>query len=271
MTRIGIVGLGTMGLAITGRLRQHGITVSGYDVDTAAQEPFVARGGAWAGTLGELCAETDTVLVLVQSAAQVRAILSEIAQSMSGPVLCLIGATVQPSDVTDLAASAPPGLRLLDAPMAGAVQAAESGQLVFFIGGDAADHASITDVLDVIAAGAPLVGDLGTGQLVKAVNSLMLHAARAGVDEAMELLDAWAQHHRVDTDASTRAMTATTGDSWALRNRAFVQRYRGPKWTVKDLDIALHLADALGLEAPVATYLRDHFAADVGSVTARSR
>jgi 3-hydroxyisobutyrate dehydrogenase len=266
MTRLGIIGLGAMGLALTERLRAGGLSVSGYDIKESAKPPFEEAGGQWAESLEALCGTTDTVLVLVQSAAQVETVLTELGAACSRPTLCLAGATIEPEVLIGLAKQLPDNLTLLDTPMAGGVEAARTGELVFFVGGSSDDYDRVRDVLDVISQKAPLVGGLGTGQVVKTVNSMMLHAARAGAIEAMNVLEAWASANQVDLASARDGMSSTTGDNWTLRNWDYLKHYTGPRWTVKDLDIAITLADQLSIDVPVAGYLREHFAEDVQTI-----
>ncbi|MGL6252851.1 MAG: NAD(P)-binding domain-containing protein, partial [Billgrantia desiderata] len=69
--RVGVIGLGAMGLGTATALHERGLTVVGCDVAESACRAFEATGGRCAATPAELAAQCDVVLVVVVNAAQV--------------------------------------------------------------------------------------------------------------------------------------------------------------------------------------------------------
>jgi len=139
-TRVGFVGLGTMGLPMATNLTADDVTVHGYDVDEDAVRKLEDAGGIREDAVTDLGASCRIVSVVVKTAAQVRSVLTGrdgvfTAMEESGGIV-LIHSTIHPEACQSLSDEAPDGVVVLDAPMSGAHIRAETGELAFMVGGE---------------------------------------------------------------------------------------------------------------------------------------
>ena len=137
--KIGIVGLGIMGLSIARNCARAGFEVSGFDTDPERAAMLRQAGGTPCATAAEVAAAADIVLTSLPSIAaldQTAAALAAVAHP--GQILCEL--STLPTEVKqrnhDLLAGA--GIVMLDCPLSGTGSQAETGDLVVLASGDLA-------------------------------------------------------------------------------------------------------------------------------------
>lgn len=255
--RIGVVGLGRMGLAMAGTLVRKGHEVTGFDLMPQARERARAAGVAVTNSLGELLGGADLVLSSLPRDADVEAIVEGPQGLMAqAPGRLLVDtSTVAPATTRRLASLlASRGQGLIDAPVSGGPAGAEAGALTFMVGGDAAHVACALPLLEALGKVIVHVGDSGAGNLAKLVNNLFCATHLAGVGEALRLAEALA----VDPARLFEAVNAASG-------RSAVSEVNLPRWILsgsfdsgftmglmrKDVRLAAGLGPAAGLRLPL--------------------
>jgi 3-hydroxyisobutyrate dehydrogenase len=184
------MGLGLMGAGMARRLLAAGFPVTAYNRTRAKAE---AIGAKVANSPREAAAGADVVIsMLPDETASREAWLGEggaLAGARSGAVLIESG--TQPITwVKELAAAAGArGCAFIDAPVTGSRPAAESGELLFLAGGDAAAVDSVRDVLAPMSRGVAYMGPTGSGALMKLINNFMTGVQVASLAEALALID----------------------------------------------------------------------------------
>ena len=129
--RVGVIGLGSMGMGVALNLVQHGHSVFGAELREAARAELVAAGGQAVAKASELPGGMEALVVFVVNAAQVDSVLFGAEGCLDrlapgGVVLCCT--TVAPEYARSLDARlAERQLRLLDAPVSGGAGAARGG------------------------------------------------------------------------------------------------------------------------------------------------
>jgi 3-hydroxyisobutyrate dehydrogenase len=190
-SKIGFVGLGTMGGQMARRLAASGYAVTGYDVDAGRARRAHEGGVALAESPAGAAEGAEVVLSSLPDPATVRrAYLGAdgvLAKARPGMTLVDLS-TIDPDTWREVAAAAQPaGVDCLDAPVSGGPAEAGSGKLVFIVGGDAAVLERCRPVLGTLGSDVHHVGSLGSGQVVKIVNNVMSMANVAIAAEAMVL------------------------------------------------------------------------------------
>lgn len=184
------------------------------------------------------------------------------------PVLLCDCSTVSPSFSRALAARLPPPHLLVDAPVSGGVPAARAGTLTFMVGGNDAAFAAASPLLALMGARTVRCGSAnGAGQAAKIANNLALAVQYAGVCEALAL------GRRCGVDPlllSDEVFASSSADCWAVRkyspvpgagegnspaSRGYGAGFGAPLM-VKDLELALELAEEVGAPAPLAAAAR---------------
>jgi L-threonate 2-dehydrogenase len=191
VSRVGIVGLGLLGGAVSGRLRGAGHAVVGHDIVPACVERLVALGGTAAKSAAEVAARTEVVCTLLPALAAVeQAVLGAdgvLAGARPGLVLCQMS-TISPALTERLARdTAARGCVFLDCPISGTSAMVAEGQGAIFVGGDRAAYERWRPLLESILPTAVHVGTAGQAMLLKLVANLLVALNSAAVAEALTL------------------------------------------------------------------------------------
>jgi 3-hydroxyisobutyrate dehydrogenase len=259
--RIGFIGLGAMGLPMTGHLvaAGHDVTVASRSrgpIDAAvalgAQDGVTPLGVAEAAELVILCVPNSPEVVEV-----VDAMLPALGEGKTVVDCSTIDPEVEREQHARVGAS---GARYLDAPLSGGTAGARSGVLTLMVGGDAATLEDVTPALSAFAGLIVHVGGPGVGQVVKLCNNLIYAAQMTATAEATAL----AVKSGVDMHKLFEVLTHATGDCVAVRTRLPVAGVvpdspASHEWApgfmtdlmAKDLDLAL--AYAAAARVPMAT------------------
>lgn len=218
--RVGVIGLGAMGMGVARSLLRAGFAVHAYDVRAEAVEQIVAAGGHAAASPTALGAEVDVAIVLVVNAEQTEAVLFDehgAAQSMAPGSVVIASATVSPDFARALGRRLhAAGLMMIDGPVSGGAAKAAAGEMTVMASGAPEAFGKCEAVLQAIAARVYRLGDEpGPGSVVKMINQLLagVHIAAAG--EAMAL----AIRAGANPDQVYEVISNSAGNSWMFSNR----------------------------------------------------
>jgi 3-hydroxyisobutyrate dehydrogenase len=256
--RVGVIGLGSMGLGVARSLVRAGFEVHAFDVRREVLEAFGSEGGHPAASPAELGAAVEVVVTLVVNAEQTdEALFGErgAAPRLSRGSLVMTSATVPPeyaAAVGERLRAA--GLLHLDAPVSGGAAKAAEGQLSIMASGSPEAFEKAGAVLDAIAARVYRLGDAsGQGSKVKMVNQLLAGVHIAAAAEAMALC----MKAGADPAAVYDVICHSAGASWMFQNR--VPHILAGDYTplsavsifVKDLGLVLDSARRCGMPLPL--------------------
>jgi len=218
--RVGVVGLGSMGLGMATSLVKRGIAVSGYDLNPAAAAQLVQAGGRSADSAAEAARGADALVVVVVNADQTEAVLfgdGAAAREMQPDGVIAACATMAPQDARRLADKASAsGLLYLDAPISGGAVKAAAGQLTIMASGSPEAFEKAHPVLEAMAGTVHRLGDAaGIGASFKMVNQLLAGVHIAAACEAIT----FAARLGLDLPTVYEVITGSAGNSWMFENR----------------------------------------------------
>ena len=187
----------------------------------------------------------------------------DVVEVVSGPGGVLTGlrpgsvvvdhSTISPVETRRLAGViAEAGAAWVDAPVSGGSEGALNGTLAVMVGADPGDLATVRPVIDAYATTVTHVGPVGSGQLAKLVNQVLVVVNQLAASEALLLAEAAG----LDLEKTIAAVAGGAGSSWMLVNRGpqMIAHDWRPGFTVdlqqKDLRLALEAADGLGVPLP---------------------
>ena len=155
------------------------------------------------------------------------------------------------------------GARYLDAPVARTRQAAEAGTLSVMVGGDAETFARVQPILACIASEITHCGVIGSGQVTKILNNMVLFETVAALSEAYAI----ARRAGLDPALLFDTLAKGSADSFALRShgmkaiipQTFPERAFSVEYARKDLAYALELAADTKVDAEGARRVDDLF------------
>ncbi|MEJ2479388.1 MAG: NAD(P)-dependent oxidoreductase [Acidihalobacter sp.] len=172
------IGLGIMGSRMAANLLQHGANLTVYNRSQAPARALGELGARIAASARDAVDDADVVFTMLSSPEAVTEVAlgdDGFLPAMKPNALWADCSTVNPSFSQEEAAAARArGLRFLDAPVAGSAPQAEKGELVFFVGGDAADVKEAEELIGHMGSKLIHVGETGRGTSLKMlVNSLL--------------------------------------------------------------------------------------------------
>ncbi|CAJ0808023.1 L-threonate dehydrogenase [Ralstonia psammae] len=264
--KVGVIGLGAMGLGIAKTLRNHGYTVHACDARPGAAADFAKEGGVDCATPAEVAAGVDVVVSVVVNAAQTEAVLfgeGGAASAMRSGSTFVMCSTVDPNWSIALEARlAQQGILYVDGPISGGAAKAASGQMTMMTSATPEAYAAAGHVLDAMAGKVYRLGDkAGAGSKVKIINQLLAGVHIAAAAEAMAL----GLREGVAADALYEVITHSAGNSWMFENR--MAHVLAGDYTplsavdifVKDLGLVLDTARATKFPLPLAATAHQMF------------
>jgi 3-hydroxyisobutyrate dehydrogenase-like beta-hydroxyacid dehydrogenase len=253
--RVGLIGLGKMGLPIGRLLHQRGFTVSGYDVALPAIKAAASAGIQPVNSPKAVAAVSDLVIVAVGFDSEVEAVMfgdkGLLAGAADGSVIA-IASTVAPRTMKKIAARLPaqPAVALLDIPLCRGEGAAQDGKLLIMGGGDKATFDACRSAFAAFADSVFHLGPLGAGEVGKMVNNLILWASICANEEGLRLGEALG----VEREALRAALIDSSACNWSLETRP---EEKPMPWAEKDMTIVLKEADALRMSLPLCGVVKE--------------
>jgi 3-hydroxyisobutyrate dehydrogenase-like beta-hydroxyacid dehydrogenase len=211
--KIGFIGVGRMGSAIAGRLKDAGFDLVVYDTVPDMTKPFAAKGVAVAAGLKECCGDRDIVITMLpDDPALEQAALGPggICDALPAGSLHMMMGTHGPAAVAACAARHESlGQASVATPVLGRPDVAAAGQLGIIIGGPAAAAERCKPVIDVVARRVFPAGDRPEhAAIVKLANSLVLACAIEAMGEGYSLVRKYGVDARVLYDVMTEGLFA---------------------------------------------------------------
>jgi 3-hydroxyisobutyrate dehydrogenase-like beta-hydroxyacid dehydrogenase len=242
-----------MGLPIIGHLVRAGFPVIVYDVDPAKRETVADKGAAFVTDIGDVAARCGTVLVCVGYEEQLNEIMlggdGLLRRLPRGTVVAVLS-TVSAAVMKRLhAADEPYGVDVVDAPVCRGSRAADAGELLSLLGGTEAAVTKFTPVARAYSADAVHLGDVGAGQVGKAINNLILWACLVADHEGLAL----AKRFGVDIDQLRSALRTSSAANQALDNWG----NQTMAWADDDLKIVQEMAAETGIGLPQSALNRE--------------
>lgn len=255
--KFGFVGLGVMGEPMCRHLVQKtDARVLVHDINAEPVARLVEAGAVDAGSIAGL-ADAEIIFISMPSGEHLRKIcempggLLEFARS--GQII--VDLSTSPLKLTrELAGSfAAKGADYADAPVARTRAAAEAGTLAISVGATAGVFGRIEPLLRCFASEVTHCGDVGSGQIVKILNNMVVVGTVTALCEAAAIAEAAG----VSTQTLFDAFSKGSADSFALRNhgykavaaREFPERVFSTDYMHKDVTYALEMAKDAGIEA----------------------
>ncbi len=254
MTRVGFIGLGTMGHGMAANLLMAGNRLTVWNRTPEKAVDLVCDVAANPIELGKT---SDIVFICVSDTPDVEAVVfgeDGVIHGLEGGALVVDHSTISPGATKALAArAAESGVAWVDAPVSGGAEGAENGTLAIMVGGPAEAVDRARPYMEAYSRTITHIGEEpGSGQMAKAVNQVLVVLNELAASEALLL----AQGAGLDLDTTLAAIEGGAGGSWMLSNRGpqMIERNWQPGFTIdlqqKDLRIVLDAADELGVPLP---------------------
>jgi 3-hydroxyisobutyrate dehydrogenase len=189
MQRVAILGLGTMGAGMAANWLAKSFELSVWNRTAAKAEALAAKGASVAATPREAAAGADFIFAMVADDTVSRAVWlgadGAIAGAKSGAI-AVESSTLTPDWVRELGHHAHANrCGFLDAPVGGSRQAAASGELRFFVGGETQTYEAARPALAAVGSKMDLLGPVGAGATWKLINNQLAAVQIVALAEAL--------------------------------------------------------------------------------------
>jgi len=251
--RVGIVGAGRMGLAMLKHLIKHGHAVTVCDLDAKQREAARAAGADVAATPAEVGKAADFVIIGVGYDEEVDAVAlgaDGLLGAMRKGSIIAISSTCTPEFVKSIDQRArAKSIDILDAPICRGRWAADEGTLLALVGGKPDVVERSRPIYQCFCSDIAHLGEVGHGQVGKAMNNLLLWINAIGLIEAGKLADSTG----IDLVRLREALQMSSGASAALNDWDMITF----TWALKDMQIVSKMTDKAGLSLPITGMVRE--------------
>jgi 3-hydroxyisobutyrate dehydrogenase len=250
---VGIIGVGRMGFAMAKHLIKHGYALTVCDVDAGNAAKAGALGATVVKTPAEVGAAASFVILGVGYDDEVNSVSvgpDGVLKTLSSGAIIAVSSTVMPDTVKALdQTSRQQGVDILDAPICRGRWFADEGKLLALFGGKPDVVARGRAVYGTFCSDIAALGEVGHGQVGKAMNNLLLWITSVGLIEAGRI----AETTGIDLATLRDALQMSSGKSQALEDwdqTSFM-------WALKDMQIVSKMADQAGLSVPVTGAVKE--------------
>ncbi len=251
--RVGIIGVGRMGQPMVKHMIKHGYDVTAVDVSKDNLAKVAEMGAKIADTPAALGAVSDFIILGVGYDEEVNEVTlggNGVLAALPRGAIIAVSSTVSPDTVKALdAAARARGCDVLDAPICRGRWFADEGKLLALFGGRDEVVARGREVYSTFASDIAHLGDVGHGQVAKAMNNMLLWVTSIGLIEAGRV----AESTGIDLPKLREALMLSSGKSQALED----WEQTSFTWALKDMQIVSKMADQAGLSLPIAGAVKE--------------
>jgi 2-hydroxy-3-oxopropionate reductase len=261
--KIAFIGTGLMGFPMAKNLLDKSLDLNVFSRTIEKAKPLKKFGAKISNSLSEAVKDVDVVITMLTDDDAVEKVLSD--QDFQENLK-------KGSTVVDMSSIKPKiaikygnflkekGVNFLDAPVSGGTIGAEQATLAIMVGGDQKVFDQIKDVLKVM--GNPtLVGPIGSGQVSKLANQIIVGVTIGAVAEAITLCE----KAGVDGNKFIKALAGGFADGKILQNhgKRMIDKDFSPKGKVsthlKDMNNILECAGDFNTKLPISNLIKDMF------------
>ena len=261
--KVGFIGLGIMGKPMSKNLLKAGHELVVNNRSQAAVEELVAAGAASAATAKDVAKECDVIITMLPNSPQVREVClgaNGIIEGAKPGAIVIDMSSIDPVESKAIGAElAKSKIDMMDAPVSGGEPKAIDGTLSVMVGGKKENFDKYYDLLMAMAGSVVYVGDLGSGNVAKLANQVIVALNIAAVSEALTL----AVKNGADPELVYQAIRGGLAGSTVLDAKAPMMMAHNFKpgfrieLHIKDLANALNAAHATDTSLPLTSQVME--------------
>ena len=257
MTRIGIIGLGMLGHAVSRHLLDMKFQVTGYNRTSSKSKVLEEHGLIIASSPKEVAEQSDLLIIIVKDAEAVKEVSFGANGVVKGNHQNLIVAdmsTIDPSESIEISKKFKEfDIEKLDVPVMGGPNVAITGNLVMMASGDKESFEKRKEVFENIASKVFYLGKEGTAHSVKLAMNLQITMLALALSEGITFV----KKSNVDPKLFLEILNSTyfkTGMSEKKAYKMIDGKYE-PTFTLanlkKDISTITNASKSLGIDLPM--------------------
>lgn len=261
--KIGFIGTGLMGFPMAKNLLDKSLDLNVFSRTIEKAKPLEKIGAKISNSLSEAVKDVDIVITMLTDDDAVEKVLSDqgFQENLKKGSIVVDMSSIKPKIAIKYGKLLKDkGINFLDAPVSGGTIGAEQATLAIMVGGDQKVFDQIKDVLKVM--GNPtLVGPIGSGQVSKLANQIIVGVTIGAVAEAITLCE----KAGVDGNKFIKALAGGFADGKILQNhgKRMIDKDFSPKGKVsthlKDMNNILECAGDFNTKLPISNLIKDMF------------
>jgi len=228
-TPVGFIGLGIMGQPMAGHILDGGHPLTVHNRTRAKTAALAARGAKVADSPAEVAARSEIVVTMVTDTPDVEAVVAGpggILEGIRPGTVVVDMSTISPETERALDARLRArGAALVDAPVSGGDVGARNATLAIMAGGESGAFERALPVLRLLGKTITHCGPVGSGQIAKLANQILVSVTLLAVSEAL----VFARKNGLDPTTLIEAVSGGAAQSWQLTNL-------GPRIIKRDFD-----------------------------------
>lgn len=255
--KLGFIGLGIMGKPMAKNLLKAGYELNICDINEDAVKEVAQAGGVPCKTSREVAEGSDIIFTMLPNSPHVKTVLLEkdgVLEGMKPGTIVVDMSSIDPNVSIELekAVSAAGG-RMIDAPVSGGEPKAVDATLSFMCGGEQEVFDQVKPILEKMGASVVLVGPIGSGNMTKLANQIIVAVNIAALSEALVL----AAKSGVNPENVYKAIRGGLAGSTVMDAKApmMLDRNFNPGFRIelhiKDLTNAMNASQAVDMELPM--------------------
>ena len=263
MKKIGFIGIGLMGLPMAKNILKSGYKLIAFNRSSKKADLLKEFGAETAKSLGELVNNSDVIITMLTDDKAVDEVMNNqnfVENLKSGKILIDMS-SVKPITAKKHANSLKlKDINYLDAPVSGGTIGAEEATLAIMIGGDQNVFNEVKDLLKTM--GNPtLVGPVGSGQVSKLANQIIVGLTIGAVAEAVTLCE----KAGADPIKMINALSGGWADSKVLQThgKRMINKDFSPKGKtsthLKDMNNILECANNFNTHLPISNLVKEMY------------
>lgn len=258
--KVAFIGLGTMGAFMASNILMGGHQVTVHNRTRSRETPLTAQGALSAASPRQAAVDAKIIVTCVSDTPDVQSVVladeGVIHGAAPGSVLVDMS-TISPAATRTIACRLKEkGIRMVDAPVSGGSEGAQKGTLSIMVGGEPEDVEYVMPVLQTMGKTITHIGPIGSGQITKAINQIVIAGTYMGVAEGIAV----GIKAGLDMEKVVKAVAGGAAGSWAMTHRS--ENMINNEYPLgfrlrlhhKDMKIALELAGELGVTLPISAY-----------------
>ena len=224
---VGFIGLGIMGLPMAGHILKAGYPLTVYNRTRSKTRSLEAEGAAVAASPREVAENSRMIITMVSDSPDVQEVVAGAEGVLDGirpGSVVMDMSTISPQVERDLDRQLrEKGCTLVDAPVSGGDVGAQNATLAIMAGGEWEAFDRAVPIFETMGKTITYCGPVGSGQLTKLCNQILVAVTLMGVSEAL----VFAGKNGLDQRVMIEAVKGGAAGSWQLSNLA--PRGRGPR------------------------------------------
>jgi len=261
--KIGFIGIGLMGLPMAKNILKSGYNLKAYNRSKNKAELLKEFGGEVANNIKDIVKDSDIIITMLTDDDVIDEVMgsSDFLNNLNDGTIVIDMSSVKPATAIKYGNSLKSKkVNYLDAPVSGGTIGAEDASLAIMVGGDQKTFDYVFDIFKTM--GNPtLVGPIGSGQVSKLANQIIVGLTIGAVAEAITLCE----KAGANPNKMIKALSGGWADSKVLQThgKRMINKDFTPKGKtsvqLKDMNNILECANSFSTELPISNLVKDMY------------